>query len=147
MNENDTPRRIVVGVDGSQNSAHAAQWAAEEAALRGAELHLVHGLNFTIQAEIISPLPVDEARARIHSHAKKIIDEVRAPLTAAHPGLNITAEISELSPSEALVTSSKDAQLVVTGSRGHGGFTGLLLGSVGLKVASHAHCPTVVVRP
>ncbi|HTJ71109.1 MAG TPA: universal stress protein [Actinospica sp.] len=145
MSTTDAPRRIVVGVDESEAAAAAARWAADEAAAGGFELHLVHGLNFPAQAPIFSAAP-EELRARASKAGDELLAHVRDPLAAAHPGLTITAEVAEVSGAEALIELSKGARLVVTGSRGHGGFAGLLLGSVGLKVASHAHCPVVIVR-
>jgi nucleotide-binding universal stress UspA family protein len=142
----DAPHRIVVGVDDSDNAAGAARWAADEAAERGDELHLLYGLNFPAQAALLSPVPFEETRARAFKLGEELPAGIREPLAAAHPDLVITAEVAEIGGAEALVERSKDARLVVTGSRGHGGFTGLLLGSVSLKVATHAHCPVVIIR-
>jgi nucleotide-binding universal stress UspA family protein len=146
MSTTDAPRRIVVGVDESDAAAAAARWAAEEAAERGFELHLVYGLNFPAQAPMFSAIPVEEAWARASKVGEELLARVRDPLAAAHPDLPITSDVAEVSGAEALIELSKEARLVVAGSRGHGGFTGLLLGSVSLKVASHAHCPVVIVR-
>jgi Universal stress protein family len=65
---------------------------------------------------------------------------------ARYPNLTITTEISELGAAEALVALSREAELVVTGTRGYGGFTGMLLGSVSHKTAVHAPCPVIVVH-
>lgn len=146
MNTTDAPRRIIVGVDDSENAADAARWAADEAAARGDELHLIYSLNFPLQAALLSPVPFEETRTRAFKLGDELLARVREPLAAAHPDLSITAEVAETGAAEALVERSKDARLVVTGSRGHGGFTGLMLGSVSLKVATHAHCPVVIVR-
>ena len=146
MSTTDAPRRIVVGVDDSDNAAEAARWAADEAAERGDELHLLYGLNFPAQAALFSVVPIEDARARAFKLGDELLARVREPLASAHPDLVITAEVAETGGAEALVERSKDARLVVTGSRGHGGFTGLMLGSVSLKVATHAHCPVVIVR-
>ena len=146
MSTTDAPRRIVVGVDDSDNAADAARWAADEAAERGFELHLVFGLNFPAQAALLSPAPFEETRTRAFKLGNELLARVRESLTAAHPELTITSEVAETGAAEALVERSKDARLVVTGSRGHGSFAGLMLGSVSLKVASHAHCPVVIVR-
>ena len=146
MSTTDAPRRIVVGVDDSDNAADAARWAADEAAERGCELHLIYGLNFPLQAALLSPLPFEETRARAFKLGGELLARISEPLAAAHPGLAITSEVAETGAAEALVERSKDAHLVVTGSRGHGGFSGLMLGSVSLKVATHAHCPVVIVR-
>ena len=146
MSTTDAPRRIVVGVDESDNAAEAARWAADEAAERGDELHLLYGLNFPVQAALFSAIPFEETRDRVFKIGDELLARVRQPLAAAHPDLVITTEVAETGGAEALVERSKGARLVVTGSRGHGGFAGLLLGSVSLKVATHAHCPVVIVR-
>jgi nucleotide-binding universal stress UspA family protein len=142
----DAPHRIVVGVDESDNAAGAARWAADEAAERGYELHLIYGLNFPLQAALLSPVPFEETRTRAFKIGDELLARVREPLATAHPDLTITSEVAEVGAAEALVERSKEAKLVVTGSRGHGGFAGLMLGSVSLKVATHAHCPVVIVR-
>jgi nucleotide-binding universal stress UspA family protein len=140
----ETRRRIVVGVDSSDNAAHAAAWAAREAADRGLALHLVHALDFpSLPSVVVTPLGFIEAANR---STEKLLDPVAEELRAQYPGLTITTEVSNLSAPEALVGLSSGADLVVTGTRGHGGFAGLLLGSVSLKLAAHAHCPTIVVR-
>jgi len=146
MSTTDEPRRIVVGVDDSDNAAEAARWAADEAAAHGCELHLIYGLNFPAQAALFSAVPFEETRERAFKLGDELLARVSAPLAAAHPDLAITAEVAETGAAEVLVERSKDARLVVTGSRGHGGFTGLMLGSVSLKVATHAHCPVVIIR-
>ena len=146
MSTTDAPRRVIVGVDDSQNAAEAARWAADEAAEHGFELHLIYGLNFPAQAALLSPVPFEETRTRAFKLGNELLARVSEPLAAAHPGLTITSEVTEIGAAEALVERSKDARLVVTGSRSHGGFAGLLLGSVSLKVATHAHCPVVIVR-
>lgn len=146
MSTTDAPHRIVVGVDDSDDAANAARWAADEAAEHGSELHLIYGLNFPAQAALLSPVPFEETRTRAFRLGDELLARIREPLAAAHPGLTITAEVAEIGAAEALVERSKDARLVVTGSRGHGGFAGLMLGSVSLKVATHAHCPVVIVR-
>jgi nucleotide-binding universal stress UspA family protein len=147
VSENDKPRRIVVGVDGSENAARAAQWAAREAEERGGlEVHLVYGLDLPRQYGMLSPIPGEDMEARANAAGQEVLDKAREPLAAAHPELTITTAVSELGAAKTLVELSKNAAMVVTGSRGHGGFTGLLLGSVGSAVASHAHCPVVIVR-
>ena len=143
MTEPTARRLIVAGVDSSDHAARAAAWAAREAADRGLMLHLVHALDFPPPAGMIAPIGYVEAAHRT-GHA--IVDPLADELRARHPGLIVTTEISEQSAPETLVSLSKRAQMVVTGTRGHGGFAGLLLGSVSLKTAAHAHCPAVVVR-
>jgi nucleotide-binding universal stress UspA family protein len=146
MTENDRPRRIVVGVDGSENAAKAARWAAQVAEERGMELHLAHALNFPAQIALLSAIPLEDVRAKAYAQGEDLVNAARQPLADAHPKLNITSTVSELGAAETLVELSKTADMVVAGSRGHGGFAGLLLGSTGLAVATHAHCPAVIVR-
>lgn len=143
MTESVAPGRIVAGVDSSHHAASAAAWAAREAADRALTLHLIHALDFPPPAGMIAPIGYVEAA---HKTAEAILEPLAEQLRARHPGLTVTIEVSERSAPETLVSLSETAQMVVTGTRGHGGFAGLLLGSVSLKTATHAHCPVVVVR-
>ncbi len=132
--------KIVVGIDGSDRSTAALRWAVEEARLRDGEVvalcawEFPHALNpvtmFTIDAE---PFRAD---------AESALDRA---VTAAEPGaVAVTRAVVEGSAAVRLVEASADADLVVVGSRGRGGFGGLLLGSVSQHVISHARCPVLV---
>ncbi|WP_439657806.1 universal stress protein [Lentzea sp. HUAS TT2] len=134
---------VVVGVDGSDAAQRAARWAAAEAARRGAALRVVH-------AEL--PLPADAldmtgmARRALHDEAMHWVrDAVTGALEVA-PGLEVTHRVEVNTPAWLLEQESADAVLVVVGSRGLGGFTGLLLGSVAVSLSCRALCPVVVVR-
>jgi nucleotide-binding universal stress UspA family protein len=143
MTTNNPTRRVVVGVDPSTNAAYAAEWAAREATDRGATLHLVHAMNQPHGTSLVDPA---SSVRTMHETAAGQLDQVAGSLRTRYPNLTITTEISELGAAETLVTLSREAELVVTGTRGHGGFTGMLLGSVSHRTAAHAHCPVVVVR-
>ena len=145
MTTNNTlSRRIVVGVDPSANAAHAAEWAARTATDRGGTpLHLVHALNQPHGTSMVDPAASVKA---VHDAAAELLAQAFRTLRTRYPKLAITTQISELGAAEMLVSLSREAELVVTGTRGHGGFTGMLLGSVSHKTAAHAHCPVVVVR-
>ena len=69
------------------------------------------------------------------------------PLADKYPTVPVRVQVAGGNPAQLLVEASRDARLVVVGSRGHGGFAGLLLGSVGLHLLHHAHCPVLVARP
>jgi len=139
-----TPRRIVVGVDRSDNAARAAAWAAREAVDRGASLQLVHALHLPGASAMVYEPPGFTATQR--ETGAKLLQRHAAALRELHPDLTVTTELSELDAPETLVALSSGAELVVVGTRGHGGFAGMLLGSVSLKLATHAHSPAVVVR-
>ena len=130
--------RIVVGFDGSEGAALALDWAAAEAGRTDSvlEVHAAYsaGYSFVTSAE------VREEMARL---AGQGVDHVRE----VAPNVVTKAVGSDGSPAAALVEASKGADLLVVGSRGLGGFRGLVLGSVSHKCAMHAHCPVVVVRP
>ena len=148
--ENSTPdtgeaaRPIVVGVDGSDHARRALNWAAAEADRRATSLTIVHAMN--LPGTAARPLePVEYAhRRRIEGQA--ILDQTAAAVRDRHPDLPLDLELSELDPTHTLVEFSREAALVVTGNRGHGGFTGMLLGSVSRKLAAHSDCPLVVVH-
>ena len=139
-----TAERVVVGIDSSDNAARAADWAGREAVGRGLALHLVHALDLPgAVGKLIEPDGYAKAR---HTAGEKLLSTITAALREQYPALIVTSEVSEAGAAESLVALSGNAKLVVTGTRGHGGFAGMLLGSVSLKVAAHALCPTVVVR-
>ncbi|MFE0529262.1 universal stress protein [Micromonospora parva] len=139
-------RPVVVGVDGSPSSLAAAEHAARAAQLRSRPLLLVHGylhpFGYGVPLnpyEIGVPAPSEEAQ--------KMMERTAAELGERWPGLAVEARQVAGGPGATLIEESRRAELVVVGSRGRGGFAGLLLGSVGAQVAAHAHCPVLVVRP
>ncbi|HET9172694.1 MAG TPA: universal stress protein [Actinospica sp.] len=147
MTENkdeESPRRVIVGVDSSENSARAAQWAAREALSRGVPLTVVHAVHLPDAAAM--PLEPPQYAERQREQGDKLVTLVARNLAAEFPGLEIGTEVSDLTPARTLNTLSLEASLVVTGTRGHGGFAGMLLGSVSRKLAAHSHCPLAVVR-
>jgi nucleotide-binding universal stress UspA family protein len=139
-------RPVVVGVDGSPSSLVAAEHAARSAVQRSRPLHLVHGYLHPLGYGV--PLnPYDLGVPAPTEAAQKMLEQLAAELTERHPGLRVEVRQVAGGPGAALVAESRRAELVVVGSRGHGGFAGLLLGSVSGQVAQHGHCPVLVVRP
>ncbi|WP_416905193.1 universal stress protein [Micromonospora echinospora] len=139
-------RPVVVGVDGSPESLVAAEHGARVASLRSRPLHLVHGylhpLGYGVPVnpyDLGLPEPTDEARTMLEKSA--------ADLRGRWPELTVEVRQVAGGPGATLVEESRRAELVVVGSRGLGGFAGLLLGSVSAQVAGHAHGPVLVVRP
>ncbi|WP_346534852.1 universal stress protein [Micromonospora sp. DPT] len=139
-------RPVVAGVDGSPSSLVAAEHAARAAALRRRPLHLVHGYLHPLGYGV--PLnPYDLGLPAPTEESGKMLERTAAELADRWPGLAIEVRQVAGGPGASLIEESRRAELVVVGSRGLGGFAGLLLGSVGAQVAAHAHCPVLVVRP
>ncbi|WP_255609954.1 universal stress protein [Micromonospora sp. PLK6-60] len=139
-------RPVVVGVDGSPSSLVAAEHAARAAVLRHLPLHLVHGYLHPLGYGV--PLnPYDLGVPAPTEEAQRMLEQVAADLTERHPTLEVSVRQVAGGPGATLVEESRRADLVVVGSRGVGGFAGLLLGSVSTQVAQHGHCPVLVVRP
>lgn len=138
---------IVVGYDGSEHAHVAVDWAAAEAASRGVLLTLVAATSVPLEGmrfggSILTPDAIDDLLQRLQEATQVRADEA----CTAHPGLNAAVKVALGSPASVLVESSANADMVVVGSRGMGGFRGLLVGSVGVQVAANAACPAVVVR-
>jgi nucleotide-binding universal stress UspA family protein len=140
-------KTIVVGVDGSEQSRRALRFAAAEAELRGTDLHVIHAWQYptpiaTFEGVIPASLNIDFGVEAEHA-TETIVKE-----TLGDQDLEIAVRTSTVRgpAAHALVEASGDADLVVVGSRGHGRFTGLLLGSVSQQVAQHSACPVVIVR-
>ncbi len=137
---------IIVGVDGSENSLDALRWAATEARLRDCQLRIVGTFSTPIMStgyEVAVPDPTD-LEAASNTMLEAAVDRVRA--TGDLDGVGCHISVVEGHAGERLIALSRGADLLVVGSRGHGGFMGLLLGSVTTYVVNHAECPVVVVR-
>lgn len=139
-------RPVVAGVDGSTSASHAVRWAAEEAARRDTGLVIMHScMVVPVHAPHVAGSSEAYAEA-VFDHGQQLLADAVAVAKEAAPELEVDTELSSGGAAEQLVGRSASAQLVVLGSRGLGGFTGLLVGSVAVAVTTHAHCPTVVVR-
>ena len=138
---------IVVGVDGSESARAALGWAFAEARLRNTALQVVSAWSVPTQIYGASLAPIDLTPPEVFESAaqRAIADTVDALGTAAD-GLAVERLVVEGGASQVLVEAAKGAELLVVGSRGHGGFGGLLLGSVSQQCAQHATCPVVIVR-
>ena len=136
--------RIVVGVDGSEQSVQALRWAQRLAASTGARLDAVAAWQFPVAAAwgtAAIPMNLDPE----HDMEKVLTETIDAVFATDRPaGLRLIVEQGH--PARVLVDRSAGALMVVVGSRGHGGFAGLLLGSVSAYVAEHARCPVLVVH-
>ena len=137
---------ITVGVDGSPESMVAAKWAAQEALRRRLSLEMLLGINEPLEnhSGYVFPAPVIEAvrtvgRGRLHGAAEVIRDE--------YPDLDVQTSLEYIDPRRALVTRSRHASMTVVGTRGHGRLPEVLIGSVALYVAAHAHSPVAVIPP
>jgi nucleotide-binding universal stress UspA family protein len=135
--------RVAVGIDGSPGSDAALLWAAEEAIRCGAELVLVHGWSYPYQGPRTG---VSEPRDDMRLDAMRTLEASAVKVRELAPSLRCHSIISEQNPAKAIIDAGKDADLVVVGSRGHGGFASLLLGSVSRTVLQHSTVPVVVIR-
>jgi nucleotide-binding universal stress UspA family protein len=137
---------IFVGVDGSTHSQVALDWAIREAGIRQAPLTVI-----TIHEVAASgwggslEFPADEVmRERDKKAVQEAVDKTAAQLgSGAPPQITVQALVGQ--PAQQLIEASKDADLLVVGSRGTGGFSRLLLGSVSNQLAEHAHCPVTII--
>jgi nucleotide-binding universal stress UspA family protein len=135
--------RIVVGVDGSENGLDALRWAIEEGELRHASVEAVLAWQYPNTG--VEFMPYTDA-GRFEDAARQTLSaalRVACPDRATHP--RVEQLVVQDSPARALVGAAKGADLLVVGSRGRGGFAGLLLGSVSAQCVHHAPCPVVVV--
>ena len=137
---------IVVGFDGSAHSERSIEWAMKEAALRHAPLTVlaVHPVALSAWTRAPITFPADEGEVdKARTAAQESVDKVASQVGGERPAATVRA-ISGV-PAEELIKAGADADLIVVGSRGSGGFGRLLLGSVSSQVTHHATCPVVVV--
>ena len=142
---------IIVGVDGSGHSRHALEWAIREAAVRHSPLTVLTVQQpatgyWGVGAAVPIPYPYDQDLARLA--LKMAEEETNSALEKVGPESrpsSVTVRAVVALPAEALLKAAADADMLVVGSRGAGGFKRLLMGSVSTQVTQHAHCPVVVI--
>ncbi len=138
---------VVVGVEGSQASVAALAWAARYAHAIGASLRAVLAWHYPSAAGGPPTGVAPEAvTSEVEQSRRQILDEAIEATCGDKPSLAIERSVVYGHPAQVLVDESKDADLLVVGSRGYGGFTGLMLGSVSTHRVTHASCPVTVVR-
>lgn len=134
--------RIVVGVDGSEHSQKALRWAAFLAATFGAKLEAVTAWEYPPGYGWASVPPEwDPGR-----DMENVLKETLRTVFGDHPPAGIVAQVREGGAARVLLDAAEGASMLVVGSRGHGGFVGLLLGSVSANVAEHAACPVLIIH-
>lgn len=137
---------VAVGVDGSLESREALRWALAEARLRQTPLHAVYAWQLPvvvgweyIPRDLIDPVFLE-------NRAHQVVAAAVCEVAGESPDVEIESLAVEGPVVQVLLDAARDADLLVIGSRGHGGFAGLLLGSVGQQSIQHARCPVVIVR-
>lgn len=133
--------RIVVGVDGSDPSRAAMDWAVEEARLRNGQVLALSAWHYPYVGDAMGQVWVyqgieEDARAVLEEELHRVGDR----------GVAVTGSLVQGNAASALVDASQHADLVIVGSHGRGGFAGMILGSVSTQTVHHAHCPVLVVR-
>lgn len=138
-------KKIVVGTDGSECAAEALRWAYEEARLAGASLVVLHSWQYPYGDLVDGERDV---RQRMQADASAQLADAVRPMSerAEEDGVALSTRLVEDLPAKAIIEAAADADLVVVGSRGRGGFTSMLLGSVSRSVVQHAPCPVAVIR-
>jgi nucleotide-binding universal stress UspA family protein len=139
---------VVVGIDGSDHSELALEYA-----FGYADRHRLPLLALRVDAPDVfmypmvpTPYPVPQELARIRTEITLATEEVVGRWAAKHPGVRVESAVRAGQPTEQLIEASREAALLVVGSRGHGRLSGMLLGSVSQAAVRHAHCPVAVVR-
>jgi nucleotide-binding universal stress UspA family protein len=149
---------IVVGVDGSPGSEAALAWALAEARLRGAKLRLIHAYQVPAlafgdvgmgapgtAAQAAFAEDIERVRSASERQAKSLVETtLRHAGADAASDLEIELDAVEGPAAQVLIEAGRSADLLVVGSRGHGGFVGLLLGSVSQQCAHHPPCPVLI---
>ena len=132
---------IVVGVDGSESSRRALEWAADQAERTRAALMVITAWHWPAMMGAVPMPEVD-----FEGDARRVVVGMVDSLREAHPDLPIDMQVTAGSAAQALVDASEGAELLVVGSRGHGAIAGSLIGSVSLHCVHQAHCPVLIHR-
>jgi nucleotide-binding universal stress UspA family protein len=140
-------QQVVVGVDGSDSSVAALNWAAQYASSTGAKVRAVLAWHYPTAAAVppVGAAP-ESVRTETEEHMSEALRDALAQVSPAEAAAAIETRTSYGHPAEVLIEESRHADLLVVGSRGHGAFTGMLVGSVSIHCVTGAFCPVVVVR-
>ena len=139
----DSDERIVVGIDGSATSINALRWAAGYASLTAKAIEVIVVWDWYRSPGWYTPIL---AGLDPQGDATHLLEEALMDIESGWPDLPMKSRVVEGNPSPILTEASKGASMLVVGSRGHGEFTGMLLGSVSEYCATHAHCPVLIFR-
>jgi nucleotide-binding universal stress UspA family protein len=135
-------RRIVVGVDGSGASKAALRWAIRQAKLTGSSVEAVTAWRYPVAYGLAAgAVDID-----FETNAKNALAAALAEVSGLEPDVPVHPLVTEGIAAEVLLLEAKGADLLVIGSRGHGGLASALLGSVSMYCVLHAHCPVLVIR-
>ena len=141
---------IVVGVDGSEDSKDALRWAARQAQITDATLEVITAWHLPIDFGTAWQIPATYGKSRAQvdfaQDARKTLTAAIEEVLGASPEVAVTPKLVSGNAAPVLIEASREAALLVVGGSGHGGFTGMLLGSVSQHCVQHATCPVVVVR-
>ena len=145
-----SPARIVVGVDGSPSSRAALRWGARQAALTGGTVDAVivrHAPTSTGAIGGFGQSPAENAdEGVVADQARATLDAIVKEEVKADDMSRVNVRVFDGHPAEALMAAAKDADLLAVGSRGHGGFAEVLLGSVSQYLVHHSNCPVIIFR-
>jgi nucleotide-binding universal stress UspA family protein len=134
---------VVVGIDGSASSLEALEWAARQVEMTNSTLQILVTWDWPTTLGWAMPIPTEFDPEK---NVQDALAEAEADLRTRHPNIEITSRVLQGHPAPLLVEASKGADLLVVGSRGHGEFVGMLIGSVSEFCATNAHCPVLVHR-
>jgi len=134
--------RIVVGVDGSRHSVEALRWAAYQASALGAHVQAVTAWEYPASFGWAA-VPTDWDPAK---DMEKVMQQAVREAFGSEPPSGIELQVREGGAARVLIEACRGATMLVVGSRGHGGFAGMLLGSVSANVAEHASCPVLIIH-
>jgi nucleotide-binding universal stress UspA family protein len=137
----------VVGVDGSSSSQRALEWAVREAEVHGNTVLAISTYSIPTMAIAESGFALESGNLQeLADYCRDVLATQIAEVSDGHSSVRIEPKVVHGPAAQVLIDASDSASTLVVGSRGHGGFIGLLLGSVSQQCVSHAHCPVVVVR-
>lgn len=147
MSDSVTGLPIVAGVDGSDSAMEAARWAGEEAAHKRVPLRLVSVLHVPAASGYLGDVGMSgDMLDQMWAGSERMLDEARSALVARWPDLDVGTAVLVGPPIPTMIEESRAARLVVVGSRGLGGFRGMLVGSTAVALASRGDCPVAVIR-